>query len=197
MTRLEIPAALYGTQKEVAARVRAMLKLLAKGEPLAGVVGSAFSDPTAVRGLVLTNRSRVLSQVPNLHAYEPLEQIGRAVLEKRLSDDLLDRVFKEALALPWGLLSLACRDNDVWFLSPARHLPFWEKAIEWWHILDGVGPRYTSGATTGQPLWSVPNNLHYVAVHVGVPIDEVKKPLPPGGLAALDALRVSPPRPEN
>jgi hypothetical protein len=197
MSRLEIPAALYGTQKEVAARAREMVKRVGQGDSLAAVVGSEFLDPTAVSGLVLTRRSRVLAQVPSVHSYAPLHQIELAVLEKRFPDELLDRVFREALATSWGLLALTCHENQLWLFPRARHLPFWEKAIEWWHILDGVGPRYTFGTTPGERLWSVPNNLHYVAVHVGVPIDDVKKPLPPGGLAALDARRVPPPSSAN
>jgi hypothetical protein len=197
MAPLEIPAALYGTQKDVAAHAREMVKRIGKGETLTAVVGTDFVDPTTVPGLVLTRRSSVLSRVPNVHVYEPCEQLGRAVLDKRLPDELMDRVFLEALATPWGLLSLVGHANQFWFYPEARHLPFWERALEWWHLLDAIGPRYTFGVSWGQSLWSVPNNLHYVAVHLGVPVDDVKKPLPPGGLAALEALRVRRPNGAN
>ncbi|HXT96940.1 MAG TPA: hypothetical protein VN853_11615 [Polyangia bacterium] len=49
-----------------------------------------------------------------------------------------------------------------------------------------LGAKYTFGTTPGADL-SLPNNLHYVAGHLGVPLDELRKPLPPGGLAVLDA----------
>jgi hypothetical protein len=197
MPGLQIPSALYGTQKEVATRAKGMVKRVAKGEPLASVVGSELLDPTGVSGLVLTRRSRVLSQVPAVHAYAPLDQIGIGVFEGRYPGDLMDRIFRDALALPWGVLSLISHDNNRWFFPEPRHLPFGEKAIEWWPLLDGIGPRYTFGTTPGERLWSVPNNLHYVAGHLGVPLDDLKKPLPPGGLAALDALRVSRPNGAN
>jgi len=191
MDHLQIPSALYGTQKEVTTRAKAMVKRLAAGESLAVVVGSDLLDPTGVPGLVLTRRSRVLSQVPNVHAYAPLDQVCNEVFNGVYPDDLMERVFREALNVPWGVLSLVCHDNNSWFISEARHLPFWEKAVESWPALDGVGPKYTFGGTNAEHLWFVPNNLHYVAAHLGVPLDELKrKPLPPGGLAALDALWV-------
>jgi len=57
-------------------------------------------------------------------------------------------------------------------------------ALEVWPELDAVGPRYYS-AVQGRPLWSMPNNLHFVLANLGVPNDVLRAPLPQEGPRAL------------
>ncbi|HVV53530.1 MAG TPA: hypothetical protein VHO06_27990 [Polyangia bacterium] len=183
---MEIPAALYGTQKEVAVRVRAMVKEIRAGASLDIAAGAERIDPSTTGAMiVLQGRSRLISQVPVIHIYEPLYEIGLANLEGRLPNEVMERVFEEALVLPWGLLSLIARANNYWFYSEAHHRPFWTQVLNWWNVFDAVGRHYTFGGSQTKDLWSVPNNVHYVAIHLGVPEEVVQRPLPPAGLVAL------------
>ncbi len=139
--------------------------------------------------IVLQERSRLISQVPCIHIYEPLFEIEMGILHERLPKELADRVFGEALTLPWGVLSLVAHANQGWVYPEVRHRPFWDRVLQWWETFEAVGPRYTFGGSSTKALWSVPNNVHYVAAHLGVPEEVVKRrPLPPGGLAALAAM---------
>ncbi|HVV53527.1 MAG TPA: hypothetical protein VHO06_27975 [Polyangia bacterium] len=166
-----------------------MLKQIEAGVPLDVAVGEERIDPTATGAMiVLQGRSRLISQVATIRIYEPLYEIGLANLEDRLPKGVMERVFEEALALPWSVLSLVAHANNYWFYPEARHRPFWERVLTLWDALDAVGPRYTFGGSSTKALWSVPNNVHYVAIHLGVPEEVAQRPLPPGGLAALAAM---------
>jgi len=183
---LELPSGVYGRQSDVAARVRSMVAGLGEGASLADVIGPDLLDVATTPGFILLGgRSRLLEHTP---AYEPLLQVELAVHQKRLPLEVMDRLFPEALAMGWGVLALVAHANQAWLYPPARHRPFWEAVLRRWSQLEGVGPRYTFGAATGNALWSVPSNVQYVAVNLGVPVDVVKRPLPPVGVAALDAV---------
>ncbi|HEY4393379.1 MAG TPA: hypothetical protein VGP64_04930 [Polyangia bacterium] len=163
-----------------------MLKQVQTGEPLDVAVGEERLDPAKAGAMiVLQGRSRLISQVPTIHIYEPLYEIGLANLEEKLSNEVMERVFEQALSLPWAVLSLIARANNYWFYPERRHRPFWEKVLKFWASFDAVGPLYTFGGSEMKDLWSVPNNAHYVAIHLGVPEEVVQQPLPPAGLAAL------------
>ncbi len=187
---VQIPAALYGTQKEVGTCVRAMLKQIEAGVPLDVAVGAERIDPQETGAMiVLQGRSRLISQVPCIHIYEPLLEIELGVYNKKHPPEIMDRLFEEALANPWSVLSLIASANQMWVYPVSRHRPFWDRVVEWWPLFEGVGPQYTSGGSSAKDLWSVPNNVHYVAAHLGVPVEIVKRrPLPPGGINALAAM---------
>ncbi len=187
---MEIPAALYGTQKEVSARVRAMVKAIRTGASLGAAVGAERIDPSTTGAMiVLQGRSRLVSQVQCIHIYEPLFEIQMGVAPEKYPRELMDRLFEEALANPWSVLSLIASANQMWVYPESRHRPFWERVVEWWPMFEAVGPHYTYGGSVATDLWSVPNNVHYVAVHLGVPEEIVKRrPMPPGGITALAAM---------
>jgi len=116
----------------------------------------------------------------------------------RLADDVLrdqrtepsapsaveEAVFAASLRTSWGILGLMSSDNQPWLIPRQRHQPFLDAALEVWEELDAVGPRYYA-ALQGRPLWSVPNNLHYVLANMGVPNDLLRAPLPAGGPRGL------------
>ncbi|HVV53529.1 MAG TPA: hypothetical protein VHO06_27985 [Polyangia bacterium] len=184
---MEIPAALYGTQKEVSGRVRAMVKEIGAGAPLGTAVGvERINTNTTAAMIVLQGRSRLISQIPTIHIYEPLFEIRLAVSQQKLPREITERLFEEALTEPWSVLSLIASANQMWVYPESRHRLFWDRVVEWWPIFEAVGPHYTYGGSQETELWSVPNNVHYVAVHLGVPEEVVKRrPLPPGGITAL------------
>jgi hypothetical protein len=83
-----------------------------------------------------------------------------------------------------GVLGLMSHDNGPWVWPRERHQPFLAAVLRFWDEFDAVGPRYYfTGRTEG--LWTMPTNLRYVLANMGVPIETLNAPLPPGGPAAL------------
>jgi hypothetical protein len=66
-----------------------------------------------------------------------------------------------------------------------RVRPFLRAVRQYWDLWNSVGPRYSSGLQTPEPLWSLPTSIKYVLANLGIPGDDLDPPLPPGGLAAL------------
>lgn len=184
----QLPAIQYGDWNMVRRRMQKVVTQLVRGEPLVEVMlRDGMVDPFEHPGLLVL-AGIMTGSAPHFHCFMPWKLAWDALFKRR--DDptvpslLEDSVFEASLQAPWGVLGLIASDSQSWLLPTPRHEPFLQAALSAWHELDAVGARYYT-AVQGKPLWSVPNNLHYVLANMGVPTEILRAPLPPDGPRAL------------
>lgn len=185
---MRLPAIQYGPWTEVKKRMRRVVTQLKRGQNLTELMTrDGMLDPSEHQGLLVLS-GLVTGPAPNFHCFMPWVIAWDALFDLRTTPTspapIEDAIFEDSLRTPWGVLGLIASENQLWLLPPTRHAPLLRAALAVWSELEAIGPRYYS-AVQGSPLWSVPNNLHYVLANMGVPIERLNAPLPPGGPGAL------------
>jgi len=183
-----LPAIQYGPWSEVKKRMRRVVTQLKRGKDLGELMTSdGMLDPAEHPGLLVLS-GITTGPAPNFHCFMPWRIAWDALFDLRttptIPTPLDDAIFEASLHTTWGILGLVAYDNNSWLFPPARYEPFLLAVLAAWSELDAIGSRY-SCSFYGRPLWSVPNNLHFVLANMGVPSELLNAPLPPEGPGAL------------
>jgi hypothetical protein len=143
-------------------------------------------DTSQVAGLlVLNGPSPLIGGTSHFQCYLPLLTIEKALIEKRLSPEVGNKIFEASLESPWGVLGLLSPANVMWLASPEKYKPFLKAVFQFWSLLYAERDRYSAGLEYGQDLWSIQTNLKYVLANIGVSTAILKAALPGGGLESL------------
>jgi hypothetical protein len=185
---VQLPAIQHGDWKTVKKRMARVVTQLKRGADLVEVMtADGMLDTKTTPGLLIMGGINP-GRDANIHCYVPWrlawEPLGKLRSDPMVPAAIEDAIFALSLRVPWGVLGLLSYDCQPWLYPTERHRPLLHAALEVWPELDAVGPRYYS-AVQGRPLWSVPNNLHFVLANLGVPTDVLRAPLPPEGPRAL------------
>jgi hypothetical protein len=183
-----LPAVQYGPWSVVKKRMRTVISQLKRGEELGEVMTRDGMLDTSDHPGMLVLAGITTGPMPNFHCFMPWKKAWDALFDLRTTltspAPIEDAIFEALLQTPWGILGLLSWENRPWLNPTPRHEPFLRAALAVWSELDAVGARYCA-AVQGEPLWSVPNNLHYVLANVGVPTEILSAPLPAEGPRAL------------
>ena len=169
---MRLPSALFGSEREVAARADDLARTIEAGTPLtqAAPLGDDSGDLVVLQG-----GSPLIADV---RAYRA------ASLHERLpAGD--GELFEQSLRVPWGVLALLGQDTQAWLAAADRHEPFLRATLEHASAIAALDGRFTVGQTTGSALWDLPNNLRFVLARSGVDREPLLDPEPPGGWPAL------------
>jgi hypothetical protein len=160
----------------VLARASELAQRIESGEPLADVV-PADMPPS---GLVVLQGRSPLIRDDEAHRVHALHE----ALGSRMPDS--DAVFRDTLAVPWGVLALLGQDTQAWLLvDPERQRMFLQAILDDSDRIDELDGRFTLGQTTGSALWELPTNLQFVLARQGVPAADLIGPAPDGGWPEL------------
>jgi hypothetical protein len=176
---MQVPSVIYGTYKEVNARLRKKVTRLRRGESWSDLMTEdGLTDTNGRVGLlVLNGPSPLLGGLPNFHCFLPLSILSENLFAGRLSSVTEEEIFESSLRSPWGILSLLSPANQAWVFPTTRHHPMLLAACGSWEILAREGERYTVGSATGRGLWLIGSNVKYVLANLGVPVAVLKAPL--------------------
>jgi hypothetical protein len=185
---LLLPAIQYGPWSAVKKRMRTVVSQLKRGTDLGEVMTrDGMLDPSAHPGMLVLS-GIVTGPAPNFHCFLPWKMASDPLFDLRTTPTspipIEDAIFDASLQTPWGILGLLASESQPWLTPTTRHEPFLHAVLGAWSELDAVGARYCS-SFYGKPLWSVPNNLHYVLANMGVPTEILNAPLPAEGPRAL------------
>lgn len=185
---MQIPGLLHGRPDEVARRCEGLIAKLASGRSFTDAIPEEWLDTGSEQGLlVLNGPSPFLRASADFQCYLPHFMIRDAAGAGTLSPNVELTVFEASLGTPWALLGLLAPANVMWVHEESRHRPLLEASLRYWDVLAGEGDRYTLGLPSGSPLWSLQTNLKYVLIHLGVPLEDLQRELPSGGLQKLAA----------
>jgi len=183
-----LPAVQYGPWSIVKKRMRTVVSQLKRGNDLGEAMArEGMLDPAAHPGLLVLS-GITTGPVPNFHCFLPWKMAWPPLFDLRTTPTspvrLEDAIFEASLQTSWGILGLLASESRSWLIPATRHEPFLSAVLGAWSELDAVGARYCA-SFYGEPLWSVPNNLHYVLANMGVPTEILNAPLPVDGPRAL------------
>jgi hypothetical protein len=189
-----MPAFLYGPWSDVKTKSRAKLRDLKRGVPVEELPAGEWIDTTAASGmLVLEGPWRGLPPGAHFHCFALTKALLEDPTRDRSSNAPWLPLYEAGLKWPWALLGLLGQQNAVFFdPDPARWKPFLRAAVEFWPVLSSEGERYTKGSATPQGLWALHTNIKFVLARIGAGIDELKGPLPAGGIEALASRLLGP-----
>jgi hypothetical protein len=182
-----LPAIVYGPYRQVRRRVSTALRQFAAGKDWQEALNAESSVSPAARGglIVLNGPSPLLETDWHFHIFLPLLLLLEGLREGKIDESRKQQAVVESLSTPWGVLGVIAPANQTLVYAPELHRPILRAAIHWWELLDAVGPRYTVGLRNGARLWDVTTNLHYVLGQVGLSNEQLRAPLPAGGLKAI------------
>ena len=183
-----LPAIQYGPWSAVKKRMRTVVSQLKRGNDLGEVMTrEGMLDISDYPGMLVLS-GIATGPAPNFHCFMPWMMAWDALFYLRTAPTspapVEDTIFEASLRTPWGILGLMAHESNSWLIPRTRHESFLHAVVEAWSELDAVGARYCS-SFYGKPLWSVPNNLHYVLAKMGVPTEILNAPLPADGPRAL------------
>jgi hypothetical protein len=182
---MELPALFYGLYRDVKPRTTRIINRIRKGADwMALVEAGGFLDVAKTPGMILLDgpspnrggEQHFQAWLLWSQMWQTLDEWGKGIGEA---------LFQTSLTRPWSTLGLLGRNDTIWFLRKHRYRPFLRAVRQYWDLWDSVGARYSSGLQTPEPLWAIPNNIHYVLANLGIPSDQLDPPLPPGGLIEL------------
>ena len=187
---MKIPSFLYGEYSKVKVECRRKAKELKRGATFDDLHAGQWTDTATTPGdIVLDGPDRAISyQGEQFCCFALLVAIGTEWkdvewLEER--DTIIAAYHEAAMREPWiflgllGQLSRAFLDQRPDWLEP-----FARAAVKFWPLLTAEGARYTKGVGPKE-LWSLPTNIKFAVGRLGVPVEKLLAPLPPGGLAEL------------
>lgn len=183
---MQIPSLLYGPYTHVASAVRKAITGIARGAALSEAFAGDLVDVQSVPGLLLlAGPNPLLSRDSHFQLYLPHSMLSQAIAKKRIAVGMTETLFQQSLEADWSLLGVASQPNVIWVFPQHRHARFLNTLETKWESLEAVGPRYSVGLATGQPLWNLPSNIKYALFHSGVPEKELNSPLPASGVSGL------------
>lgn len=187
MSVLAFPALEYGQFIAVRRRVSAAVRHFAAGEPWyqALAIEDIVLPDTAPGLIVLAGPAPLLGGESHFHAFFPLSLVLESARKGKINEARKQEVVYQSLSTPWGLLGILAPVNQILVYPPELHRPILQAAVHWWDTLDSVGPRYTVGLREGARLWDITTNLHYVLGQVGLSSEQLRVPLPAGGIRAI------------
>lgn len=104
-------------------------------------------------------------------------------LEER--DTIVAALHEAAMQQPWLFLGLLDQNSRAFLDQRADWLePFARAAVKLWPILEAEGARYSNGSTPVE-LWSMHSSIKFALARLGMTVEKLRAPLPPGGLAEL------------
>jgi hypothetical protein len=190
---MELPALFYGLYHDVKRRTSRIVTQMRKGADwMALVEAEGFLDTAAVPGfIVLDGPSPLLGGQPHFQQWllwaqyhdKQAREWTRGREDVHEQDAQEEAIFQQSLSRHWSTLGLVA--NWPWLFSKHRHRPFLRAVRQYWHLFDSVGPRYSVGLQTSEPLWAFTTSIKHVLANLGIPSDELDPPLPPGGLDEL------------
>jgi hypothetical protein len=185
---MQLPAIQYGPWSAVKKRMRTVVSQLKRGADLGEVMTrDGMLDTSAHPGMLVLS-GIMTGPASNFHCFLPWMMALDALFDLRTTPTspapVEDAIFEASLRTPWGVLGLLAYESNSWLIPRTRHEPFLYAVLGAWSELDAVGARYCD-SFYGKPLWSVPNNLHYVLANMGVPTEVLDAPLPAAGPRAL------------
>jgi hypothetical protein len=183
---MELPALFYGLYRDVKPRTTRIINQIRKGADwMALVEAGGFLDVAKTPGMILLEGpSPLVGGQPHFQAWLLWSQM----LDRwdKWGREIDEAIFQKSLTRPWSALGLVGGNSNVFWFSPKhRYRPFLRAVRQYWDLWDSVGARYSAGMQTPERLWSLPTNIKYVLVNLGIPADVVRAPLPPGGLIEL------------
>ncbi|WP_428263403.1 hypothetical protein [Haliangium sp.] len=183
---MKLPALFHGLYRDVKRRTAKIVTRIRKGDDwIALVEAEGLLDVDTTPGLVvMKGPSSLLGGKPHFQAWLLWLQFRAKALDED-RQDLIEAVFQQSLTRPWSTLGLVSYQNHPWFYAKHRYRPFLRAVREYWHIYAAVGARYSYGVPEPVDLWTLNNSIHYVLANLGIPGDDLRAPLPPGGLAEL------------
>lgn len=187
-----VPSFTLGSSRDVTRQTRLRLTRLHQGCSWQEAMEDdlvALPDDDAL--LVIGGPARELASGYHAQLYLPLQEIARqspTTGQGRFPSTFRERTFRAALTQPWSTAVLhGDLNGQAWLRFASRTPPFLEATLRFWDQLTQVGPRYTVGASWGQPLWATSRTLPMVLAAAGVPEDALRAPLAGSLQDLLDA----------
>jgi hypothetical protein len=187
---MKIPSFLYGQYSKVKVECRRKAKELKRGAALEDLpVGQWLDTASTLGGIVLEGPDRAISyygdQFCCFGLIVAIRNEWKDVEWPEERDTILAAYHEAGMREPWiflGLLGQLSRS----FLSqrPEWLEPFARAAVKHWPLLTAEGARYTKGVEP-EDLWNLHTNIKFVLARLGVTVEKLRAPLPPGGLAEL------------
>jgi hypothetical protein len=189
MTGLEVPQTLVGTTSEVQERIREFGRQLKKGAKLDSLDWGPLIPMSNLPGsLIVLNPSRVLDDSVHVHPYALFYRILNAPSKGGIPVDRL-ALFEWALRTPWHFLGLLGEmggglgrreaGDPTWFRK------FIATTLDYWDVLEGIGPRYISRSPPGRLLSVCVSELHVVLGWILGPDVRPEEPVTPQKTRAL------------
>jgi hypothetical protein len=157
-----LPNFIYGKNKEVEKRCEKLGKTVTScQEYLEKMLSSGMRDTSADAGelLVLHGPSPMLSKVTCYQLYCPLDMIWRKHEPGLASSQMISDIFQESLKTAWGTLLLTPPLGRFWMQDDARRRAYVRALFAHWEEIDPLGPRFSFGGHTGEPLLSLPTMI--------------------------------------
>jgi hypothetical protein len=186
---MKIPSIFYGRYAVVVPICRKLAKQMVQAGQLEIFDPEPFVETNETPGMIL------LTKAPPWRADEPHFHCG--AMTRILSDltlrrgeeglSLLDKWVERSFEDPWRLVGIL-EDETIRVLSRNRALrqPLIEAAIRFWPILSAEGARFTAMTDEPRDVWSVAYSVKYALGNdLGLSVNELRAPLPAGGLEEL------------
>jgi hypothetical protein len=187
---MQIPSFLYGPYSKVKGVCRRKAKELKRGATFADLPTDQWLDTATTPGaIVVDGPSRSFSRQTEQFCCFAL---GAAISDEWESipwaeerDTIWEAYHEAAMLEPWLFLGLLGQ-RSVSFLDqrPEWLAPFACAAVKFWPLLAAEGARYTKSVGTAE-LWSLHTNIKFALARLGISVEKVRAPLPPGGLITL------------
>ena len=187
---MKIPSFLYGPYSKVKGVCRRKAKDLRRGASFTELPDDQWLDTATTPGsIVLDGPSRSFSRQTEQFCCFALavaisdEWDGVPWVEER--DTIWVAYHEAAMLEPWLFLGLLGQQS-VSFLDQRQDwlAPFTCAAVKFWPLLVAEGARYTKSVEPKE-LWNLHTNIKFALARLGVSVDKVRAPLPPGGLITL------------
>jgi hypothetical protein len=173
-----IPAIFYGHYPEVQKRVRKAANRIAKSESLETVLmANGMLDTKTTPGFITFDPvSKYYDFEPGFHTFPMSQILIDLYFDKKISDELQEKLYQTLLKSPWGILMLVGRPNaQEWLSTPERFRSFARSAIQIQNEFTAIGERFAPISNTAYSFWNPPHGLFYAMANVGFPIDEINQ----------------------
>jgi hypothetical protein len=187
---MKIPSFLYGRYPKVKLECRRKAKDLRRGVSFDELPADQWLDTGFVSGaIVVDGPSRVLShQVEQFCCFAliiAVHEEWKSVSWAEERDTIVAAFHQAAMTQPWLFLGLLDQNSRSFLDQRADWVePFARAAVKFWPVLEAEGARYTKGLAPTD-LWSLHTSIKFALARLGMSVEKLRAPLPPGGLAAL------------
>jgi len=187
---MKIPSFLYGPYSKVKSVCRRKAKDLRRGASFTDLPADQWLDTATTPGAIVVDGparsfSRQTEQFCCFALAVAISEEWESVPWVEERDTIWAAYHEAAMLEPWLFLGLLGQ-RSVSFLDqrPEWLAPFARAAVKFWPLLAAEGVRYTM-IVEPKDLWSLPTNIGFALARLGVSVEKVRAPLPPGGLITL------------
>ena len=193
-----VPSFFHGRFREVKAACGKKITQLKRGADWLDLAGDLVDTRQLPGLLVLNGPSPLLGGGEHFHFFAMGQALDNAI-PRRLPMDTMVTLFEPMIHTIWGFASILSQWGRSFLYPPGHQQRYLHLAVRWWDELDAEGPRYSRGDDEGRALWDVPTNIQFCLAREGCPMELLRQPLPPGGLAEMVAQTCGglPPRPDQ